>query len=250
MDPKAMPRLDDHLVQEGVREEVLRGRRIVAAPAEAPHAECHSRLNFLMSAAAAVGYVASSDLLTRTGPTSEIATDTSVRREGIDPATGTRYLEELAFEVVSTQSLPEITERAEELSNRGVRRLMAVFVNAGEIAEWSASAKSWIPLSLDSTVVDPALARPLLLRALFDAEVADNEVLEALAAKGNPRIAQLRATWYEQGLELGRRKAIQETCEVLGIEIGPTERTQLNTLDAAGLQSLLNAIKTHHRWPQ
>jgi hypothetical protein len=32
-DHEAMPRLDEHLVPEGSREEVLRGRRIIAAPA-------------------------------------------------------------------------------------------------------------------------------------------------------------------------------------------------------------------------
>jgi hypothetical protein len=37
--PETMPRLDEHLVREGVREEVLRGQRLVAASAEAPHAD-------------------------------------------------------------------------------------------------------------------------------------------------------------------------------------------------------------------
>jgi hypothetical protein len=248
--PEAMPRLDEHLVREGTREEVLRGQRIIAAPARAPHADPHCRLDYLISAAAASGFVTSSDLLTRAGPGSEFATDTSVRREGIDPATDTRYLEELAFEVVSTQSLREITERAEDLSNRGVRRVIAVFVKKGEVAEWSVRSKSWLPLSLDSTLADPVLARPVLLRALFDAGVADNEVVESLAAKGNPRLAQREAAQHDQGLELGRREAIEAICEVLGIALGPTERAHLHTLDTGELDSLLSAIKTHRRWPQ
>jgi hypothetical protein len=245
-DQEAMPRLDEHLVREGTREEVLRGRRIIAAPAKEPHADPHARLDYLISAAAASGYVTSSDLLTRAGPGSEFATDTSVRRAGIDPTTDTRYLEELAFEVVSTQSLREITERAEDLSNRGVRRLIAVFVKKGEVAEWSASTRSWIPLSLDSTLADPVLARPVLIRALFDAGVADNEVIESLAAKGNPQLAQREAAQHERGL----RRGIEAICEVLGIAVGPTERAHLDTLDAAGLDSLLTAIKTHRCWPR
>jgi hypothetical protein len=257
-DQEAMPRLDEHLVQEGTREEVLRGQRLIAAPAKPPHADPHARLDYLITAAAASGYVTSSDLLTRAGPGSEFATDTSVRREGIDPATQTRYLEELAFEVVSTQSLREITARAEDLSNRGVRRLIAVFVKKGEVAEWSASTMSWVPLSLDSKLDDPTLARPVLIRALFDAGVADNEVVESLAAKGNPRLAQREAAKHAQGLELGRRegrreglqRAIEVLCEVLGIAVGPAEMTYLQTLDAAGLESLLGTLEATRRWPQ
>ena len=58
--------------------------------------------------------------------------DTSVRRAGIDPSTDARYLEELAFEVVSEQSRRDITERAEDLARRGVRRLIAIFVKQSE----------------------------------------------------------------------------------------------------------------------
>jgi hypothetical protein len=235
-----MPRLDEHLVREGTREEVLRGQRLIAAPASAPHADLHARLNYLMTAAAASGYMTSSDLLTRAGPSSEFATDTSVRREGIDPATQTRYLEELAFEIVSTQSLHEITQRAEDLSNRGVRRVIAVFVESVEVAEWSASTKSWLPLSLDSTLDDPTLVRPVLIRALFDAKAADNEVVDSLLAKRE----------HEQGFTQGLQQGVEVVCEVLGIVLGPTEMTHLRTLDAAGLESLIDMLATHRRWPR
>jgi hypothetical protein len=248
-DHEAMPRLDEHLVREATREEVLRGQRLIAAPAREPHADPHARLDYLITAAAASGYVTSSDLLTRAGPGSEFATDTSVRREGIDPATGTRYLEELAFEVVSTQSLREITLRAEDLSNRGVRRVIAVFVKKPEVAEWSASTKSWLPLALDSKLADPTLARPVSIRAVFDAGVADNEVVESLAAKGNPQLAKREAAKHERGLEQGLRKAVESICEVLGIALGTAEMAYVQALDAAGLESLLDEIKAHRRWP-
>jgi hypothetical protein len=252
-DHEAMPRLDEHLVPEGTREEVLRGQRMYAAPARAPHADPHCRLDYLISAAAASGYVTSSDLLTRAGPGSEFATDTSVRREGIDPTTKTRYLEELAFEVVSTQSLREITLRAEDLSNRGVRRVIAVFVKKREVAEWSASARVWVPLSLDSKLDDPVLARPVLIRALFNAGVADNEVIDSLAAKGNPRLAEREAAKHEQGLAQGHKRGLQQAieaiCEILGIALGHAEMTHLQTLDAASLETLLGEIKAQRRWP-
>lgn len=62
------------------------------------------------------GYVGSTDLLTRAAPSSDFATDTCIRRDGIDPATNTRYLQELAFEVVNEQSMRDITDQAEDLT--------------------------------------------------------------------------------------------------------------------------------------
>jgi hypothetical protein len=242
MRDQEMPRLDEHLVREETREEMVRGERIISAPAREPHADRHCRLDYLISAAAAPGYVTSSDLLTRAGAASEFATDTCVRREGIDPATGTRYLEELAFEVVHTQSLREITVRAEELTNRGVRRLIAVFVKKREVAEWSESTRSWMLLPLDSTLADPVLVRPISIRAVFDAGVADNEVVDSLAAKGNPRLAQREAAIL--------RRAIEAVCKVLGIVLGPEEQALLQSLDPAGLEALLAALETDRRWPQ
>src|SRR5690606_18219761 len=81
-----------------------RNQRLHAAPARPPHAERHCDLDYLIRAHVADGYVAASDMLTRAGPKSEFATDTAVRKRGIDPSTGTRYLEELAVEVASTHA--------------------------------------------------------------------------------------------------------------------------------------------------
>src|SRR5690349_6389472 len=139
-----LPGLDDRLVQPESREEMLRGRRIDTAPAHPPHADRQSALDYTIQAHAAEDYITSSDMLTRTGLDSDFATDTSVRCAGIDPTTGGRYLEELAFEVVNTQSLREMTERAEELTQRGVRRVLAIFVKKSEVAEWSPSINGWV----------------------------------------------------------------------------------------------------------
>ena len=62
--------------------------------------------------------IASQDVLSD----GDLATDTSVRRAGINPETGERYLEEMVFEVVNTQRLSDVTAKAEELAGRGVRR--------------------------------------------------------------------------------------------------------------------------------
>jgi hypothetical protein len=243
--PEAKPRLDEHLVREETREEMVRGQRVIASPAKPPHADRHCKVDYVISAHAADGYIASTDLLTRAGPSSEFATDTSVRRDGIDPSTDTRYLEELAFEVVSEQSLRDITERAEDLSNRGVRRLIAIFVKKGEVAEWSAASKSWVPFPVDGILDDPTLARPMAIRALLDAAVADDEVVDALHTKGNRRLAQYEA----QALAMGITKGITALCEAFGIPLGPSELAHMRTLDSTGLEALLDRIKTERRWP-
>jgi len=48
----------------------------------------------------------STDLLTRAGPGSDFATGTCIRRSGIDPRTGSRYLEEVAFESSTSSRCP------------------------------------------------------------------------------------------------------------------------------------------------
>ncbi len=256
-DQEAMPRIDDHLVRGETREEMVRGRRVVAAPAKPPHADQHNEVSYVVRAHLSPGYVAATDLLTRVSPRSDFATDTCVRRTGIDPATDSRYLEELAFEIVSEQSLRDITERAEDLSNRGVRRLIAIFVKKNEVAEWSAESNRWIALPLDAKLEDPTLARPMLVQALFDAAVADDEVIDALAAKGNPRLVQreaearteARAEGLTEGITKGITKGITSLCEVLDISVGPSEHSQMEALDPAGLEALLTHIKSNRRWP-
>ncbi len=67
---------DDRLVvPEATRDELVNGRRMEAFPAEAPHANQHSRLDYVLQAHAAPGYHASCDLLTRHGVDSDFASD-------------------------------------------------------------------------------------------------------------------------------------------------------------------------------
>ncbi len=115
----AFPNVDDHLVEPEVsRDEIVGGRRVVASPAETDHADQHSRLDYVLQAHVASGYRVSVDLITRHGPITDFASDACVRREGIDPATGRRHLEEIAFEVVSQQRERLATEKAEHMRRR------------------------------------------------------------------------------------------------------------------------------------
>jgi hypothetical protein len=252
------PRLDEHIVQDETREEMVRGRKVMALPANPPHADRHSQIDYAIRAHTAPGYIAAVELLTRVSQDSDFAADLSVRREGIDPATQTRYLEELAFEVVSTQSLRDITERAQDLCGRGVRRVIAIFVKKGEVCEWSVHERRWVHLPIDGTLEDPTLIRPLAIRALLEAAAADDEVAAALLAKNPPRIAQHTATvraegraeGWQEGLERGRVEGqIEAACELLGISLGPSEHAQIRELDVSGLESLLERIKQDSLWP-
>lgn len=265
-----MPRVDDHLVEpEVTRDEIVRGQRVYAAPAKEPHAERHFELIQVIGPLLAPGYIGAADLLTRFGPRSDFATDTSVRRVGIDPETGSRYLEELAFEVVSAQSLRDITIRAEDVTQRGVRRLIAIFVKQGTVREWSRERNDWVTLPLDSMLEDPVLVRPVPVRALLDAAAADEAIVDALDSKGSPKLKEIRATeraegrkegheegrkeGLDEGLEQGRKEgletAVASVCQAFGLPFGAAERARLEPLDSTDLEALLERLQTERRWP-
>ncbi|MEM9457687.1 MAG: hypothetical protein AAGF11_26140 [Myxococcota bacterium] len=243
------PRVDEHLVEPETREEMVRGHRVVALPANAPHGEQHFRLDYVLGAQVADGYVGATDLLTRAGSGSNFATDTCIRREGIDPSTGVRWLEELAFEVVAEQSMRNITERAEDLAARGVRRIVAIFVNTGEVREWSREEGRWRVLDLDEDFVDPTLQRPLKVRVLLDNAAADDAVVDALKDKGNRRIAELEAQSEAMGKAEGFRQSIEQVCVTQGIPFGAEQRAQLESLDVSALEAMLQRVLTERRWP-
>lgn len=243
------PYVDERLVEPETRDEMVRGRKVHAAPANPEHGDEHAELDYLARGYLSQGYTASSDLLTRAGPGSDFATDTCIRRSGIDPRTGSRYLEELAFEVVNTQTLGHMVERAHELTSKGVRRIFAIFVKKRQVGEWSPSQACFVPLDLDGAIQDPTLIRPLPVRALFDAAVADDSIVDALEAKGNPRLVARIEAGFAEGHAAGLRKAVKTACTLLGIPLGPPELTRLDQLDADALQSLLTHLESERRWP-
>src|SRR6185295_17829693 len=187
--------VDDHLVQpEVTRDEIIGGQRVVLSPVEEPHATQHTQLNYVLRAHVAPGYRAASGLLTRYDEESDFATSTCVFRAGVDPATGGRYLEEIAFEVVSEKNERWVTEKALRMHRRGVRRIFTVWViGPRRVCEWYPGSQSWRPLGAGARIKDPCLVTPLAVAALFDDVEADNAVVEALAAKGNPEIQRREA---------------------------------------------------------
>ena len=218
------PPVDERLVEpEVTRDEVIGGRRVVAFPAESPHADEHGELQYVVRAHVAPGYIAAVDLLTRQDSASDFASDVCVRRTGIDPQTGTRYLEELAFEVVSEQKERDISEKVPRMHRRGVRRIFAVFVKSRQVCEWSPKNRSWTPLTQDSWIEDTCLAAPLAVAALLDAATADDAVIEALAAKDNPALRRREAAARSEGMAT----AVLRVLEARGIAVSPAQRQEI-----------------------
>jgi RNA polymerase-binding transcription factor DksA len=273
------PAIDDRLVEPETRTEMIDGEFRQALPGEPPHADTQCDVSYVIRANVVPGYVASTDLLTRVSEDSDFATDACIRRDGIDPSTGTRYLEELSFEVKSTQSVADLTSRARMLIRRGVRRVFAIFVNkdrdeqvqAGPVKEWSPREDRWIDLGDEDEISDPLLWRPVKVRALLDAAEANNQVARALLAQDNPvlienrrqavmqrerelrvelaeREAQLRAAHERERCAL--KEGIFDLCHALGVEVTPERRAVMESMDSEGLRWLRDAIRAQRRWPR
>ncbi|HEX4964024.1 MAG TPA: Uma2 family endonuclease [Thermoanaerobaculia bacterium] len=210
---------------------------MVAFPAEAPHADRHGELQYVLRAHVAPGYVAAVDLLTRLDFKSDFASDVCVRRAGVDPQTGKRYLEELAFEVVSEQTEQEVSEKVPRMHHRGIRRIFAIFVKSQQVCEWSPTGQgSWRPLGHDSRIEDTCLALPVVVTALLDAATADDAVIEALAAKDNPALRRREAAARSEGETKGMAMSILRVLEMRGIAVSPDQRREI--LSCADLDRL------------
>jgi hypothetical protein len=234
--PSQWPRIDDHLVPPEISgAEVVRGQRYETMGANAEHADPHCQLDALLFHHVAPGYVAATDLQTRFTVGSDFAPDTSIRRVGRDERTGTRYLEEIAFEIVNEQHVTGprgASTKAEEMLSRGVRRVFGIFVKERAVKEWVGGG--WQTVPHDGSISDPCLATPVPVRAILDAAETKNAVARALLAQGNPEIT---------------RQRIGDICEALGIEQTPERRAHLLRLDGDGLASLLAHLKAHRAWP-
>jgi hypothetical protein len=224
------PRVDDHLVEpEVTRDEIIGGHRIVTSPANPPHATQQTRLDYVLQAHVACGYIAAADLLTRHDLESDFASDTCIFQDGVDPSTGARYLEEIAFEVVSEQNARLVTEKAMRMHRRGVRRIFAIRVKAQQVCEWFPDG--WRPLEAGARIEDPCLVAPLSVAALLDAVAANKAVVEALAAKGDPEIqrreAAAEAKGEARGRAEGRAEAVLEVLEARGIPVSAAQRQEI-----------------------
>jgi hypothetical protein len=233
----SFPPIDEHLVNaEVTRDEIIGGRRVVAMPSHPPHATRQFKLDYVLEPHIAPGYTGAADLLTRVDVDSDFASDACVYKDGIDPQTGTRYLEEIAFEVVSEQNEGDVTEKAPRMHRRGVRRIFAIFVKGERrVCEWSAGSRSWRLLDLSSSIEDPCLKVPLPVAALLDAAAANQAVVEALAAQGDPTLrsredaarSEGEARGEARGEAKGKAKTILQILEARGVALSPSQREEI-----------------------
>ncbi len=162
-------------------------------------------------------------------------------RDGTDPSTGSRYREELAFEIVSEQKKAAVTRKAQTMLKRGVDRVFAVFVKKRQVAEWvpdegKKEKGRWVELAADAKISHPSLAEPMPVGAILDAASADDTVARALAAKGNPVIREIRA----EGEVKGKAEAILTVLAGRGLHPGGALRRRiLSTTELATLERWL-----------
>jgi len=212
------------------REEVINGRRVYAAPSNPEHGDPHLRIDAVIATNIKPGYIGSTDMLTRNAEVQDFATDTSVRREGINPITKERYLEELAIEVVNAQHDKSITDKAIAMTERGVRRVLGVFVRDEAVCEWRDGA--WVAFPRDGVIEDPALAAPLKVRALLDKAAMGEAAVQGLIARKEP--AMLRAL-AESELR-GQRVALRRVATVRGLALTAEQEERIDACgDAATL---------------
>lgn len=193
------------------------------APADEPHATRHSKISALLEAHVGEEYEVASDMLTRTSALDDVAPDASVFLAARDAETGERQLEELAFEVTSTEALSHAGRKAQKLASRGVRRIFAVDLSRKRAVEWSAETDSWRILDQDSHLEDRAFAAPLPVRALVSAAKADDAVARALLLKRN---SVLVAALDDERL-LGKLEALLAVLAARGLTPSQPEREQL-----------------------
>ncbi|HEX2689269.1 MAG TPA: Uma2 family endonuclease, partial [Kofleriaceae bacterium] len=222
-----LPDVDDRLVEPETRHEMYDGELVEVSPADRPHASRHVQLAALMEAHTGRDFDVAADLLTRTSPVDDVAPDVSVYPDASDPTTDHRQLEQLAFEIVSTQSLSNAGIKAAKLTARGVRRVFAIDVERSHALEWSAALGTWRELDPAGHIEDPALAVPLPIDAIIHAAKADDAVQRALIAKGNPVLEAHVARHREEAKAEGKAEALLAVLAARGIAVGAAERVRI-----------------------
>lgn len=184
--------MDSHLLAGEQPYELDDGKLVYVPPAEEPHAVSHGALGALLWAHRAPDRSVAIDMLTRVSETSERAPDAAIYPSEREP-TGRRKLEELAFEIMSTETRTEAARKADQLSTRGVRRVFAIDIVRKRAFEWSVPLKDWSILASNASIEDPALAVPLPIPALVDAANAEAAMVHAFRARRHPEFLAERA---------------------------------------------------------
>jgi flagellar biosynthesis/type III secretory pathway protein FliH len=152
----------------------------------------------------------------------------SVYPRAPDPRTHGRQIEQLAFEVVSTQSLRKASDKAAKLVRRGVRRVFAIDVKRSRALEWSAAQNTWRVLKPSGQITDRALDVALPIAALIDSARTDDAMARALIARRNPVIEAMRARGKAEGVRRGEAKGLRRGKAEAVIALLAARRVRLN----------------------
>jgi Uma2 family endonuclease len=205
-----LPPVDERLVEPETRYEMYDGELVYVPPADFAHGERQVKASGLIEVCVRPEFSVATEVLTRASRTSDIAPDISVHPRALDPATGRRQIAQLAFEVVSKQSLGNAADKARRLLGRGVRRVFAIDVEHGRAMEWSGALGAWQLLDLGACIEDPVLAVPLAIEPLVKAAIVDDAIARALVVKNNPVIAAEKADSRRKGKAEGREEGLVE----------------------------------------
>ncbi len=210
-----MPAIDERLVAPESKAEIVDGVVYETMGSLPPHAKQHLQVARVFADCLAPGYDAAVDMLTRADRKTDAAPDVSVFAQGMDPKTRGRRLEEIAFEVVDTETVEHVTTKTRKLSRRGVRRLFYIRVKDRTVFEWERSEGDWRALAADGEIRDRCFSVPIPVRALADRVLADDTVARALLVSGNRVLA---AALDDQRLA-GLRDALRTLARVAGIAL-------------------------------
>jgi len=242
-----LPYVDDHLVEPGTPFEMWDGELVYVPPCDAPHGARQAKLAGLIEAHLAAEFSVACELLTRTSKIDDIAPDISVYPTAPDPVTGRRQLQQIAFEVASTQTLADAGRKARKLAGRGVRRVFAIELRRARVLEWSTDLDDWAQLAAVGDIVDPVLSVPLPIAPLLTAAHTDDVVARALIAKENPEVMQYRAEGEARGRAegeaKGRAESLLSVLAARGIVVDPASRLRiLGEHDRAQLERWLARV--------
>lgn len=244
-----LPAVDERLVAPETRYEIEHGRVVYVPPADEPHGTRHAKLAAVVTAHRAASFDVAVDMLTRTSRIDDVAPDVSVFPAARDSATGGRQLEQLAFEVASTESLGHAAVCAASLVARGVRRVFAIDVERDRALEWSPTLDAWSILDRRAEIADPALAVPIPVEALLDAVRADDAIVRALRLQRHREFVaereEGRAEGLAEGLAQGHAEALAKgilaVLSARGLAPSPDERAAiLAERDPARLEQWLH----------
>ena len=225
-----MLEVDDRLAVPGTRYEVHGGELIAVSPADESHATRHSKIQAIIEAHVGLEFDVACDMLTRLTQVDDKAPDVSVFPLARGP-NGQRQIEQLAFEVVSTQDLGRAGTKAAQLVARGVRRVFAIDIERSRALEWSAAPGTWSVLDLAGHIEDPVLDVPVSIDDLVHAAKADDAMARALIVKHNPVIEavrkQDRAEGRAEGKAEGRAESVLAVLALRNLEVDDPARARI-----------------------